>query len=581
MTLRWEGLASLYFWGQDRLGSLVPLAAMPLAKAGVPSEWAYALILWVILFLMWEALAGLLQSPLTRVLVAWVVWFPFPTVFEFLLPGHPYAPQLALLSWAWRWSYQAIMNENAPDRVRASLRSGLATGVALWVSDFTVVFVACWMFFVLMKKGKKMFTVRAGKQLFLPWFGGFLILLFFVLWAKKHNPHPVNTYGSFLGSFDGFVKGIQTSLQFFSNSFGHFRDDPFTVLSLLALLFGTITLSSELLWPGKPRRLSLTGLFFFLNGVSAIPALWASAWVQLSGFEVRYFTYPVIFLLLALVFWGDVMWGSEKKGLFYGFTILGFALYGIRTVEREFILSRLDNRNFSIRALQKEPIPTGGGILGQYWNSYILAIGRNPSLPVSAEENAQRNDDLAIEAVSQDSVWVCGTGWFQDYPRYLIQFNRILERTGPLVKGKRVEFCLYRPMSFDVIRRVLLSGSRCVLPFSSHCISAWKSLEFYRGTFSGSNSSLSEALYFFFYKNPTQKPLINITWESITTDNLVVTLPFFRFPCCEADTCLFLLKVPYISAPWRLRWQNFSSHHLCLFVEMWMLPEGLSPSFRE
>jgi hypothetical protein len=579
MTLRWEGVASLYFWGQDRLGSLVPLAAMPLAKAGVPPVWAYSVVLWGILFLMWEGLAGLLLSPVARVLLAWIVWFPFPTVFEFLLPGHPYAPQMALLAWAWRWICQALTTGNVPMRVRASLLSGLFTGVAVWVSEFTAVFVAVLVFLMLM--GLILLSHRSWKYLFLPWVGGFITLLLLVIWIKKHHPHPVSIYGRFLGTPDGFVKGIHTSLHFFSNAYDRFRDDPFTFFSLICLGVAAIITALAILKQRRPGRFPLSGLFFFINGVAAIPALWASAWVQLSGCESRYFTYPVSFLMLALIFCGDVLLPSKGKKLYYGFTALGFALYGIRTVEREFVLSRLDVRNFSIRELQEEPVPPGGGIVGQYWNSYILALGRNPTLPVSAEESAQRNEALARETMSQDSVWVCGTGWFKDYPRYLIQFNRILERSGPLIKGKRLEFCLYRPVSLGKIRRVFLTGSRCVVPFSYHCISAWKNLEFYRGTFSGSNSSLSEPLYFFFYKNPTRKPLINITWESLKKDNLMVTLPFFRFPNCETDTCLMLLKAPHTEDPWRLSMQNFSPYSFCLLLEMWLLPDGLVRSFQE
>lgn len=556
MTLRWEGVESLYFWGQDRLGSLVPLAAMPLAKAGLPAVWAYALVLWGLLYLMWEALAGLLQSPLSRILAAWVVWFPFPTVAEFLLPGHPYAPQLAVLAWAWRWAYRAVTSEYVRWRAGYSVLSGVATGVALWVSEFSIVFVAIMMPVMVLISSNT--VLRVLKYFWLPWMAGFLAVLLVILKIKKRHPHPVSAYDRFLGTPDGFVEGAQTSLNFFTNVFRHFREDPYTALSIVCLTGAVVILVAGLFRQGKMHQVPLSGQFFLLNGGVGIAALWASAWVQLSGFEVRYFTYPVVFLLLALVFCGEILKTPNSpnlKGFFYSFTVFGFALYGIRTVEREFLLSRLDKRSFSIQALRGEPIPPRGGILGSYWNSYILLLGRDQSLPVSAEEGTQRNETLAVAAVSQDSVWVCGTDWLDFYPDYLVQFNRVLERCDSVIRGTRLGFCLYRPIQHKEILSFLKQARERPMPDSVKIAGGTVSDTLFVSSVMTSASPLY--LTFFFEKlSPAEKT--NIFMKPLGKDCTRVTLPFFRMSHCEGDTCVALFSVPCGQDGYKVWWENYS-----------------------
>lgn len=553
MTLRWEGLESLYFWGQDRLGSLVPMAAMPLAKAGLHAVWAYALVLWGLLYLMWEALAGLLQSPLSRLLAAWVVWFPFPTASEFLMPGHPYAPQLAVLAWAWRWACGAITSEAPQTRIYLPLLSGLATGVALWISEFTIVFVVASV--VMMVLIVRLFNLRGVKIFWLPWMAGFLAVLLVILKIKKRHPHPVPAYGQFLGSLEGFVEGVHTSLRFFIETFQHFGQNPFTVFSLLSLGVAALILVIGLGCRQLGRPFPLSGLFFLMNAGAAVPALWASAWVQLSGFEVRYFAYPVVFLLLALAAFGEALEVSVEKAVFYGFTVLGFALFGIRTVEREFVLSRLDERCFSIQALRGEPIPPRGGILGSYWNSYILALGRDPSQPVSAEEGTQRNETLAVAAVSQDSVWVCGTGWLDYYPNYLVQFNRVLERCDSVIRGTRVGFCLYRPAQHEEILSLLHPARTRPMPDSVKIAGGTVSDTLF---VSGVMTPASPLYLAFFFEKLSPAEKTNIFMEPLGKDCTRVTLPFFRMAHCEGDTCVALFSVPCGQDGYKVWWENYS-----------------------
>lgn len=563
MAENFLGLESFYFWGQDRLGSLVPFLCLPWTQLGVPGVWAYGVVLWGLLWLGWECLAHCLQSPISRLLTAWILFFPYSTVAEFLLPGHPYAAQFVLLVGAWYLGLKAWAFKGFKASV-SNAAAGLLAGLAMWVSEFSLVGLAAFMVYALLHLGLSREKREVLKKYLARWpfVLTFLPALAFIHYLKLLHTRRVAEYGDFLGSWEGFFLGIRTSAQALVQPYLNFRQDPGSVLALTAVAIFIAWTVRE--WVRKPSVFQSTSsaVFFSLNALGGVLGLWASAWVQKSGFESRYFAYPVIWGLLALVFW------AEKLQIFgrfnFGFLLLVCVLAGstLRTLEREFVLSRLDGRNFSLKELSQEPIPASGGIIGPYWYSYILALGRPKNLPVTAEESAERSEFMALATALQKEIWVCGAGWFHTYPRHLVQFNRILQCTGLQIRGRRLDFCKYRILSHEEATPFLLpiqdTVEISIPPGGTSQHLEWR----VPPSFNSSGIFTS----FIFFRNIEARPLVNIFFENPQAEKDPFTLPIFRLPNCQGEDCLSFIVLPYHPGPWRVRWENYSGQEVRIKV---------------
>ncbi|MCS6981086.1 MAG: hypothetical protein NZM65_02695 [Flavobacteriales bacterium] len=567
MSLRWYGLESLYFWGQDRLGSLVPLLAFPFVQAGCDPVWTYSLVLWLMPALAWEALSPLARWPFARLLLAWILWIPYPTAVEYLLPGHPYAPQLALLGWSWRLALVA------QGRSGFLLLSGFLTGMALWVSDFSVVFGGIlalgWAYTLFAHKESRQ---RLLTQAFI-WILGLIPPVLGIIVLKELHPYPVAYYGRWLGTWKGFLQGLEVLGKALGSLLREFRPNPYLTVfggcTGLVVAFFVQGLLSK--YPLKAEKTTSSTLLFSLsNATLGLLGLLASSWVQGSGFEARYFAYPLWWMGVALVFMTDVNGINPRGILMTLFLAIGFTAYGFRTAEREFVLSRLDARAFSLKQLREEAIPERGGIVASYWNSYIQALGRNPRLPLTAEETTARQPQLALETLQQDSVWVCGSNWLTQYPTYLVQFNRVLHSTDMIRSGTRFHWCLYKTLGHTEIKKLWHPVTWSVAPDRID-LAPYDTSSVYCFLAPTEQKGFECQLWIEFSKKGTNPPVNILLFENNHQKEPIISMPFFRFPNCQSDTCLFSVRLKTLKDTLYLAWSNYSS----LTISFRILKTGL------
>ena len=90
----------LYFWGQDRLGSLVPLLAHGLVMLGLTPAMAVSIVHYGLLAVGVACLASLLTSPLHQMILA-LAWLLPSLAFKAVAAiSQPYGPQFALIGLA-------------------------------------------------------------------------------------------------------------------------------------------------------------------------------------------------------------------------------------------------------------------------------------------------------------------------------------------------------------------------------------------------------------------------------------------------------------------------------------------------
>src|SRR5262249_54926631 len=129
-----------YYWGQIRLGSLVPiLLIIPVKLLGL-HPLASAVVLSTAFYLGYVLVLGRYGWCVPEAALLPLAFVVLPVeVYDYLLyTGHPYGPSLFLSVAAFALLFQPKATNSATFSLSRYFASGLLLSTALWVSDTTV-----------------------------------------------------------------------------------------------------------------------------------------------------------------------------------------------------------------------------------------------------------------------------------------------------------------------------------------------------------------------------------------------------------------------------------------------------------
>jgi hypothetical protein len=176
-----------------------------------------------------------------------------------------------------------------------------------------------------------------------------------------------------------------------------------------------------------------------------------SNWVALNEYELRYFIYPYLFISFALVFYLDSISGKLKLilQLTYVSAILSFC---VTTFQFQCINYKHDPRNFSLERVKQLKQLENGGVIGDYWYSYALALNSEMNIKATAHEyDYIRNSVMADSVLLRKNIFVVANQWLNSFPDTLTQFGLNLIRNGEPQKINEIDFCNYRLSSFPLV----------------------------------------------------------------------------------------------------------------------------------
>ncbi|HEY9662935.1 MAG TPA: hypothetical protein V6C65_31205, partial [Allocoleopsis sp.] len=132
----------LYYWGQDRLGSLLPLLSHMLSRVfSLAPVKAVSYIQYFLILLGYLTLSSLFQNPISKLLFALAWFLPLNYFLELLFIAQPYSPQFATIGIA-----IVLINQAGKTSDRNSIQTALLIGIStlflfisLWVSDLSIV----------------------------------------------------------------------------------------------------------------------------------------------------------------------------------------------------------------------------------------------------------------------------------------------------------------------------------------------------------------------------------------------------------------------------------------------------------
>ncbi|MBF2075880.1 MAG: hypothetical protein IGS50_19265 [Synechococcales cyanobacterium C42_A2020_086] len=400
--------ADLYYWGQQRGGSIVPiLGRFLLDHSDLSPIRAVSYAQYFILGLGYLGFACLFRTNLARLLFA-LAWFLPPQPFGFLLMlGHPYAAQLGFLGIA------VALIARLPRMTgwtQIMLRHLLIVGavvclfLSVWASDFSVISLALMAGFGMIGIGYQLWlapVTRLSKQLTSKHLTISLIIILtslelitlliasrygirFIRYAKSHatasdDVFSINTLSQTKTMVELVFGTIHRIVTFQNPDFG-LNVFGFSALVFLGsasaflLIYGLVVVLQQWLRRPAPPHLDISPWcwFFVCNAVIGTGAILLSSWVYINSIQdgagKRYFV-PIYLMIwvAALLFTEGIpqvaarpLWAVLLVVALIGSATLPASVYGLEKFEP------------TIQRLQ--PLRTLGtaGLIGNHWASYLL-----------------------------------------------------------------------------------------------------------------------------------------------------------------------------------------------------------------
>ncbi len=431
MAERFDWSRDAYYWGQDRLGSLLPFLGSILTATGLDGLTAMAWVQGLVLLgcgLLW---AYLMRDVLmASVGLAFLMLPPYP--FEDGVNiGHPYLSQyvlglglLALLEAARRANEASIvLKSNASTRPFGipNIRSfGLVVlAVAnLWASELSLALLAAAAWFY---RGTIIQLRRDS-----PW-AVFLGASFGLLglWSAKSGAPQQKGFAKLIASPHDMLQSLASQWSEWSATLMGGGNKPFNALfwwAFLVTMLGLVVFG----WLRPQRVKALTWTLGFAS-LGSWAAVHLSGWSAVNGFPLRYFSAAFGFGGLALLsYLSDI--GISKKPLVRAGTLalLVIQVWAAWSFNRTFSTGA---KGRVTRLQAEELLEREGGsddsiaFIASYWNSYLLDGLSPQAVGIPHENDHCRERRYLNEVLDQNEIIAVAAGWVEVLPDTLQQYG--------------------------------------------------------------------------------------------------------------------------------------------------------------
>jgi hypothetical protein len=445
----------LYFWGQDRAGSLIPLLANILVEAyKFPAVLAVSVIHYLILIAGFLALASLFRNRNLRVVLA-LIWF-FPSWHFLDQVNQLFGIQMSMIVIALYFlkSMQAAVNIHF--RVLRLSLACFSFLIAIWVSDLAVLsllivaLIVIWKYQPILRKKQLILLMKERNILFqtlvvILWF--FLGTLF-ILYAKSkatrveaYHFHFLNHPGEIIATLKIIVISLWRVFTFASENIV----ESLYAWAIVAGIPVVISFSNTRNHFLKFCSLHKWLIFFTLNGIGMFFLLILSHWVYLNGTPRRYFTLVYISLWIAMLFYVEAT-GSRNRQLRMIILVIIVLIGAFSSFSKFFVPERLPSRH----ALMADFRKLGDfGLISDYRDAYIIAsIDPKHIAATPHDKDNVKNHYLPELVFKKPKLYLARNGWMDSFPDTITQFGHILTRKGSEFIVGTIALCQYERFYF-------------------------------------------------------------------------------------------------------------------------------------
>lgn len=445
---RYQLPSDVYCWGQDRGGTLIPLVAQFFIRVlGNEPIVAVSFASYLILTLGFIGFSSVLKRKSTVVLFALLWFLPFQRYVN--LVHFPIGMGYSMVGFSLLFIryFSFYKNQTWKKHLTTALSVIVVIfiwGLALWVSDLIaislIILGTSYFIHALVFKRKEINFIIP----FIYSITAIVLFSFFLVYLKRHATYVYGNFKQFstlteIG--DGLCKTASASFKFLS-----FQHEPFLIsLSAWILLIG---LGYGLLYFLQHFKTLISCKFPFFSFALAdmflmLAVIFVSKWVYANGQGTWYFVAPYIsFCLYILQILDKAEWIKKRAN----FVIL-FSLTLLVSFSEIHYIYQNNHHGFTSKRTQIEKFQRLGqvGILGSYWNSYILSIAHPKTVIASPREHEfVRNFSLIEEIFKQPNIYYVKKDLFKQFPDTIMEFEIPLVRTGKEFTLSGYTLCKYR-----------------------------------------------------------------------------------------------------------------------------------------
>ena len=438
----------LYFWGQDRYGSLIPLLGQIFYKGlGISPLTSESITHYLLLLAGYFAFASFFKSKFSKLILA-IIWF-FPPIRMIDLLRLNLGEEYSLLAIGIFALNKLYKNEITNYRLAHHLQLVSITILfilAVWVSDLAIVSVFLILglqaYFVFDTKSHSSVKIFLQKPELYYTIAGFVFGSAFILYGK-HLADKSPSYNNF-----NDLHTILASLKMFGESISQLllfkASEPFTsiYLHLVILLSVALIAMREKIHLGSNQKKWF--LFFFFDLVLIFCAILVSKWAFMNGVPRRYFiSNYIVFWMAFLLAFEYLEMPAFKKALsvvlFVAVLLAGVgSLYNLKYIWPKTLKPSAENAR-EFESLGKI------GVIGNYWNSYIISVTNPDQIVATPEEfSSVRNRSMANKVMERDTIYLIRDGWYAVFPDSLSQFGTKLYKNGEEFRMGDCNVCRYR-----------------------------------------------------------------------------------------------------------------------------------------
>lgn len=437
---------SLYYWGQDRLGSLLPLLSYPLATLIHPL-WAVSIVQAFLLMATWYFWSRFISRDWLRVLLALLLLFP-PVFFGALVDiGQPYTPQLML------WGAAFCLYRRNTDSAPVLFVSFLLLMLSVWVSETSwgalMVFVG-WVIYRDINRTEE--PVKKPVILFLqrrivPMLAAFVPGLMLILAAKK-NSTRIPEYSEQMFNTPG---ELMTLLKEMSVNMSNYLVDlnvnsplQWPGIVLLGLAFLALLCLPLFLGDMRKDRKTILLLLWCLI-VIQLTGILAAHWTLMIDYRSRLFSHVFFLLVFVLLLYADQITNANwRKAVAIGLVIMGLSLGGWHLYLSVNQMTSRGLGNTLAMDARDFPVQENTTFIGNYWYVYLLGAYHPDNVNYLPHEGDYvRYSGFRDGAFEANQVVLIANDWLKNFPEEIVQYGEVLHKSGTPQMYGSYTYCTY------------------------------------------------------------------------------------------------------------------------------------------
>jgi hypothetical protein len=446
----------LYIWGENRIGSLLPMLAVPLVKLGITGLWAMSVVQYTVLLLSFFIWQSFFRSLWVKLALMFILFIPIYPWQEFVMISHP------VTLFVFFFGLSALLFEKAKAKIALGAFStrdywmAAAVGfVGLWSTEQLLVPLGLLWLVLLFPNGltdlsglwrrlRNDETIRRIALLPIPVFLGVAALKLAFVHRTQANFSKFVTPAEFVDQFGLIIFRLKKVL-----SFDHYLWlSVFTwlcVLSILLLL--SVFIQKKSFSKAKSESNAVPDIVFLFSAVAMFLMVLLSKWVLVNFTEPRYFV-PVVFSMAIFLFKK-----AENTKLSFAFAFL-MAFGAFTAFEQNNFYNTTDDTIIRRRKLvEKLEITRPTGIIASYWFAYLSGAVHSPmALATVFPGDNCRNPHQVDEVLSKPEIVLINNLWQGELTDTMHMYSRTLVAIAPYQVDGLLYYRRYRVLGSETTK---------------------------------------------------------------------------------------------------------------------------------